>query len=282
MKKNIKYKALGVLIVLFAFPSCDTADQVPSEIISPDYKPKVTVTSDLTGKAIEGKTITYTITFDKAIDRAVTFSPRVIGGTADEDDYVTLEPVIMEPYTKTVEFKVDLKSDYLVEDEETLQIQLEILGISDKFLVNPNTVIAPLDIKIAIGDPTLLTINFSWDNDNDIDLLVYSDTATYPAELWGTDGATSFNNPEIDHSIWLADPLGDYYVCVLDYESGSNFNYTFRIAQPDNTIEIITGTFDAINYPYEHFTGPADWGSPNAYKVLKVVNNGTKFVITKL
>jgi hypothetical protein len=26
-------------------------------------------------------------------------------------------------------------------------------------------------------------------------------------------------NPEIDHSIWLEDPTGDYYVTVLDYEA---------------------------------------------------------------
>jgi hypothetical protein len=41
----------------------------------------------------------------------------------------------------------------------------------------------------------------------------------------GTGGATL--NPEIDHSIWLEDPTGDYYVTVLDYDAGVDFNYTF-------------------------------------------------------
>jgi hypothetical protein len=44
--------------------------------------------------------------------------------------------------------------------------------------------------------------------------------------LWGTGGAT-LANPEIDHSIWLEDPTGDYYVTVLDYDAGVDFNYTF-------------------------------------------------------
>ncbi len=44
----------------------------------------------------------------------------------------------------------------------------------------------------------------------------------------------------------------------------------------------INGTFDGTNYPYEFFVGPSSWGSPNAYKILKVVNDGTKFVVSTL
>lgn len=282
MKIFSKINIIGLVLLMAGFASCETADQTPAEPISPNYKPTVTVTSDVTGKVNEGSTVTYTISFDKPIERAVTFTPTITGGTADDHDYEALEPVTIAPYTTSVELKVVLLQDYLVETDENLQIQLEILTIADQFLVHPDTVLAPIDLTIASpGDPTLLTINFAWDNDNDNDMLVYSDTATYPATLWGTGGATSAN-PEIDHSIWLEDPTGDYYVTVVDYDEGVNFNYTFSLQQPNGTIQTITGTFDGTTYPYENFVGPASWGSPNAYKILKVVNDGTKFVVTKL
>jgi hypothetical protein len=38
------------------------------------HKPTVTVTSDVTGKVNEGSTVTHTISFDKPIERSVTFT----------------------------------------------------------------------------------------------------------------------------------------------------------------------------------------------------------------
>ena len=86
MKKNIKFKLYGLLLFLFAFASCETADQDVSPIISPNSKPIVEITKPLTGSIVEGSVVEITITFDSAIDRAVTFTPTVTGGTADEDD----------------------------------------------------------------------------------------------------------------------------------------------------------------------------------------------------
>jgi hypothetical protein len=109
-------------------------------------------------------------------------------------------------------------------------------------------------LTIASPGDSTLTINFAWDNDNDNDMLIYSDTATNPDTLWGTGGAT-LANPEIDHSIWLEDPTGDYYVTVLDYDAGVDFNYTF-LFKPDGTIQKITGTFNGTTYPYEFYVEP--------------------------
>ncbi len=192
--------------------------------------------TDLSGNAIEGQTIVATLTFSKPLERSVTFTPTVIGGTADDHDYEELSSVTMQPYTTEVEFHIVLNEDYEVELTETLDIQLEITSIAEKYLVHPNTVIPPINITFDnYFDPTLLTINFAWDNDLDMDMLVYSDTPTYPATLWGTGGAGS-GNPEIDHSIWLEDPVGDYYVCILDWDEGVNFKYTYTLGYPDGTI----------------------------------------------
>lgn len=284
MKINIKYNLFGLILFLFAFASCDveTAEQDAMDIISPNDKPTLVVTSDATGNSLKGSTVTYTLTLDQTIDRDILFTPSVTGGTADDHAYLPLEPVTLAGYTKSVDFQVVLVQDYLIEDEKTLQIQLEITGIGQKYLLHPDTVIPPMDIVIeSIEDPTLLIVNFEWDNDLDMDMLTYSDTPTFPAELWGTGGATGAN-PEVDTSIWLADPLGDYYICILDWGEGVDFNYTYKLLHPDGSIQEITGSFDATNYPYDFFVGPDAWGNPNAYKILKVVNDGAKFVVTAL
>jgi hypothetical protein len=283
MKIFSKINIIGLALLIASFTACDTADQDVAEIISPDYKPTVTVTTNSTGTPKEGNDIVYTITFDKPIDRAVTFTPKIVGGTADiHDDFEIDESVTLAPYTTSAQFTVSLIEEYFIEPSESIDIQIEIESIADKFLVHPNTVFAPIKINFtSFVDPTLLTINFAWDNSKDMDMLVYSDTAAYPATLWGNGGATSAN-PEIDHSIWLEDPTGNYYVTILDWGEGVNFNYTFTLLHPNGTVQTITGTFNGTTYPYTYFVGPASLGSPEAYKILKVVNSGTGFVVTKL
>ena len=283
MKKNIIYNLLGLFLLLFAFTSCDfeTAEQDVSDIISPNNKPTVTVTSNATGTINEGETVIYTISFDQPIERSVTFTPVVVGGTSDDHDYA-LEAVTLAPYTTSVQLPIEVYEDYEIEGQETLSVQIEITGIAEKYLVHPDTSFAPIDLTINdYVDDNKLVINFSWNEDIDFDILTYSDTDVYPETLWGTGGATGAN-PEIDHSIWLDDPTGTYYVCILDWWEGIDWDYTFKLGYPDGTTETITGTFDGTNYPYTSFVGPSSWGSPSAYKVLKVVNDGTKFVVTQL
>lgn len=280
MKKYIKFEFLGLVLVLIAITSCVTAEQEVAEIISPDYKPKVTVTSNKTGPIIEGDVVKFTISFDKPIDRSVTFTPHILTtSTADDHDYDALEPVVLEPYTKSASFEVVTHVDDVNEPTEIVDIQLEIESLADKFLVHPSVVLSPL--KVSIKDVGKLKITFDWDNTKDFDMLLYSDTPTYPATLWGAAGAT-LAKPEVDNSIWLVDPVGDYYVTILDWWEGMDFSYTFTIVHPNNTTQTIIGTFDGTNYPYSYFTGPSSWGSPDCYKVLKVVNDGTKFTVTKL
>lgn len=285
MKKNIKFKLLGFLFLLFAFASCDTetAEQDVSPVISPANKPTVTLTTDFSGTAMEGDTIVYTIAFNKTIDRAVTFTPDIIGGTANSDDYEELSSVTMQPYTTEATFTVVLNSDYLIEETETLDIQLEILGIAEKYLLHPDTVIPAINISFANHvDSNKLVINFAWDTDDDMDMATWSDTSTYPSQIWGLGGATGAN-PEIDHAIWLDDPAGDYYVSIIDWDAGVTFNYTFTIQTPDGSVQTITGTWDPANAG--DYTADIDLdniGNYNIYRVLKVVNNNTTFVVTAL
>jgi hypothetical protein len=236
----------------------------------------------ISGDATEGDEVVVTITFDKPIDRAVTFTPVVTGGSADDHDF-TMEAVVMQPYTTVAELKLVTISDYEVESTENVEFDIEVQGIAERYLVHPDVVYPSYDVSIAnYFDPNKLVINFAWGTSHDFDILTWSDTPTYPGGvLWGTGGATGAN-PEIDHSIWLDDPAGDYYVTILDWWEGIDWDYTFTIGHPDGTIQTINGTFDGTNYPYTSYTGPSSWGSPSCYKVLKVVVNGTSFVVTEL
>jgi hypothetical protein len=279
--KNIKHVIGTALMTLFVVGcGVETPKQDAEGIGSTANYPVVTLTSDVeNGSTIsEGSTTTYTLTLDRQISSGITFTPTVVGGTADGDDITELEPVTIEKYTSSVSFDIVTADDYLIEEEETLEIEVEIASIGEKNLVHPSSVLQSIDHTIAaVADPTLLTINFAWDNDLDMDMLTFSDVYG----LWGTGGAGS-HNPEIDHAIWLADPPGDYYVTVLDWGEGVDFNYTITVNHPDNSVETFTGVFDATNYPYDSFAGPASWGYPNCYKMLKVVNDGTSFVVTAL
>ena len=281
MKKYIIYNLLGLFLVSFLWVSCDQAEQDVSPIISPDNNPTVTITSDRTSNLEEGETITFTITFDKPIEETVTFAP-IVGGSLDDHDYEMPESVILQPYTTSVDFQIDLIEDYEIEGQETLTVQFDIPGIAEEYLVQPGTVFEVFEYVVNdFVDPNKLVINFAWDTDDDFDIVTYSDTPTYPATLWGTGGATGAN-PEIDTSIWLDDPAGTYYVCILDWGTGTNWDYTYTIAHPDGTVQTIEGTFNGTTYPYTYFVGPSSWGSPNAYKILKVENTNAYFTVTAL
>jgi hypothetical protein len=80
-------------------------------------------------------------------------------------------------------------------------------------------------LTIASPGDSTLTINFAWDNDNDNDMLIIAILLQILIPCGVQE--VQLSNPEIDHSIWLEDPTGDYYVTVLDYDAGVDFNYTF-------------------------------------------------------
>jgi hypothetical protein len=280
------YKIIGVVLFMAFAVSCDmlrTAEQDASPVISPDGKPTVTYTANITGNTVkEGESLIYTITLDKPIDRALTFSANFVDGSAGEDDY-EVATAVLQPYTTEVKLTITAIADDYPEVEETLKLEIGIFGIAEKYLINPGTVNPMVvDLKIAnTNDPEKLTIAMEWaDHDMDFDFVTWSDTPDYPMTEWGDSGASS-HNPEIDKSIWLADPAGTYYVNIMDWDSGP-FGYKFSIGYPNGNVEFIEGTFDkdANNYTNDPWTA---WGdSYDSYRVLKVENTGTAFTVTKL
>jgi len=283
MRKIFKYKVLGILVLLAAITSCETAKQDVEPIISPDNNPKVTFVGAGSTTVAEGDTLEYVINIDKTIDRAITFTPTIKGGTADADDY-TIEPVVLQPYTKQAKLLIIANEDSNPESEvETVQFEIGVNSITDRYLVHPSTTKPTVTISITnVNDPTLLTVMFEWpDHNTDIDMVVWSDTEEYPLTAWSAQGATA-GNPEFDKSIWLTDPVGTYYVSIIDYNADP-FDYKFTLGLPDGTVQVIEGTFDTTDYSKYTEDKWTEWGGEiSSYRLLKVENDGETFTITEL
>lgn len=278
MTKYFKYKLIGLALIVASFVGCDTADQDVSPIISPDGKPVATFSIDRTS-GLEGESLVVTITTDKTIDRAVTFTPSISGGLADNSDF-KLDPIVLPPYYKEVTKELVLNVDDFPEATENTQITFSVKGIAERYLLNPSQTFPALSFDIEnVNDPTLLSIAFGWNTEDDIDMVIWTDTDTYPWQAWSSNGATGAN-PELDYTIWTSDPNGDYYVSIIDWGAGP-FDYTFSIGHPDGTVQIITGTFDETVKTYTIDPWVA-WGAPNTYRVLKVVHTGDTFTVTAL
>ncbi|HNW56313.1 MAG TPA: hypothetical protein PKM69_00970 [Bacteroidales bacterium] len=261
--------------------ACDTADQDVSPVVSTDGYPTATFTNVTGSTSIkEGDTLVYKVTTDKPIDRSITFTLKVKGGTANQDDYQAASAVL-QPYTTEAYMYIIAVNDGFPEVSENLQFEIGVYTISNRYILNPKTVFENVDLTIVNkNDPTLLTVVFGWDTKDDIDMVTWSDTPTNPHTEWGDKGATA-SNPETDKSIWLSDPVGTYYVNVLDY-GADPFNYTFTIGHPDGSVQIIEGKFDRTVTTYTNDAWTAWGGSYSSFRVLKVVNDGTKFTVTAL
>ncbi|MBN2697697.1 MAG: hypothetical protein JXR52_02640 [Bacteroidales bacterium] len=284
MRNDFRYILIGLSLLMLVFAGCDTATQEPSPIVSPDGYPVATFATDFTGSTVnEGDTLVYTITFNEMIDRSVTFNFKQTGGTAEADHDYVVEPGTLAPYTLETTMKIIFPTDDIPETEDlTLLGEIWVPSLADRYLVNPSVDFPELNLTLkSVNDPTLLTIMFGWDSEDDIDIVIWSNTDAYPMTPWSDQGAT-VANPEFDKAIWLADPPGTYYVNIMHWGAPS-FNYTFTLGHPDQSVQVITGTFDSDNlqnYTLDPWTA---WGgSYDSYRILTVVNDGSKFTVTPL
>lgn len=284
---------IGLTLIATVLVSCDyrTAEQDVMDTVSPDGYPVATFSTDFTGTEItEGDTILYTVVFDKTIDRAVTFRVTQTDGDAmelddhDHGDYVATAGVL-QPYTLETEVSLVVLADDDPEDAETLSFEIGATTVADKYLVNQSVVNPTHALTVNnLNDPTLLTIKFEWDNDNDYDLVTgagFSDGDTIAG--WGSGGATGAN-PEFDMSIWLADPTGDYSAYILEWGYGESFSYELTLGLPDGTNQVIEGSFDPETAmdDFETDVWPY-WAVQPAFKILDIeVDGSDAFTITVL
>lgn len=278
MRKFIGYKLIGLALIVAGLAACDTASQDVEPIVSPESYPVATITPATSSTTIkEGDTLTYIITTNKMIDRAVTFSAIVTGGTADSDDFTT-EPAVLQPYSKETKLHIIANEDNMPEVSETLNIEVSIESIAERYLVNPNTVLPTASLTIENhNDPSVLTITFGWPNhDDDIDIFAY-----YGEEDWGS--AATSANPEVLTTIWPADPNGMYYFGIDPYYvTTPTFDYIISIGHPDGRVEFFEGTFDTENLESYTVDTYDSWDEYPTYRLLEIVNTDGVFTITHL
>lgn len=282
MRKYNILPLLGLAMLTLGLGSCDTlrtSEQDAEAVSSPDGNPVITFTPNITGNELtELDTFIYTLTLDKMLDRAITVSGELVDGTVTDDDY-EIVPVTIQPYSKTADLMIIFHDDGVVgTTPKTASFEFAIESLAERYLVNPSQVFPTLDL--TINNPSVLIITFDWSSTDDIDIVTWSDTETNPLTEWGDAGATTAQ-PEIDESLWLTDPVGTYYVNIMDWGSDP-FDYTFSLLFPNGSVQTITGTFDRTVNTYTNDRWTAWGGSYSSYRVLKVVNNGTSFTVTKL
>jgi hypothetical protein len=281
MKKYIKYKLfVAVAFLALITVSCDENTD-PDPIISTEDYPIATFQASATTVNEKDGTFTVKITTDKMLTRGITFSAEQTGGTAVlHEDYDIIDATVA-PFTKEATLVVKFYDDVLPEAAKTLQLKITTPSLANRYFLNPATVFPSYNITINNYVGSELNISFAWPGTNDYDMVTWNATTTPPVG-WGDHGATTAN-PETDNSIHLADPVGTYYVNIMEWDYGVKFNYTFTIAVAGLAPQVITGTFDGTNvsqYTNDKWT---KWGgSYDSFRVLKVVNDGTKFVVTKL
>jgi len=154
-----------------ALVSCDQASQDVSPIISPSGYATATFTTDFTGSNVsEGDTITYTITLNKMLDRAVTFSVKVNQGPLSMDDIYDEEleeedqlySTRMAPYTTEASLSIVFQKDWVYDPAETGTIEIGAFGIAEKNLLNPATVNPKLNLTVSNYVSDILTVSLDW------------------------------------------------------------------------------------------------------------------------
>jgi hypothetical protein len=220
----------------------------------------------------------YKVTISNAQPVDIYVHVKLKSGTATlHSDFEFDDTLLIKAYTTSVTGNISIISDEVFEPTETFV--LEIGG--DVNTSNASVPASTITFNILNGIGSTLKIAFAWSGTNDYDIVTWNATKT-PLVGWGDKGATTAN-PEIDSSIHLTDPVGTYYVNVMEWDYGVKFNYTFTITVAGLNPQIITGTFDGTNvsqYTNDKWT---KWGgSYDSFRVLKVVNDGNTFVVTKL
>ena len=209
MKKSISYKLIGLALIIVGIVACDTASQDVSPVATPDSYTKATFTTDFAGSTVnEGDTIVYHVLIDKMLDRALTFSARVVEGTGNEDD-ITVISGVLKPYTDTTTVKIIFNRDWSFEPTETMKIEIGVFSIATRYLVNKTTVNPILNLSVNNFVSDTLQISFDWSRDVDVYQIVNVkvNTGTYNVILRDTVDVVD-NAANIDFDMIISEAAG--------------------------------------------------------------------------
>ncbi len=153
---------LAVTLIIAGFTACEYSQDV-DPVISPDGYPKFTVTpAEDYSNVKEGDTLTYTITLDKMIDRALTFRYKIVDGDANAADF-ELKPAVIAPYSTSSTLQIIIPQDWDAEETESVKLEFGVFSIAEKYIVNPAVVNPVYDLTIDNYVSDVLTITIGWE-----------------------------------------------------------------------------------------------------------------------
>lgn len=283
MRKNLKYHIIGFALLFLGIVACDTATQDVSPIVVPDDSyPIVTgLTLNTTGTIREGDIIEYTISIDRPIDRAINFSAIVDedATTLVEGDDFDFEGGTVAAWETEGILRIVSHKDFIGEPAGVVAFQLTVESVAEKYLLHPDNVFPSAEVTINPG--LWLDISMDWNSEDDIDIVILKEDAGALYNMPYSGQGATLAQPEGSYEIGR-DSIGTFYVGIMHWGAAA-FDYTFTIGSASDGIETITGTFNSDYLRAYYIDSWTGWGrSYNAYRILKVVNDGTNYTVTKL
>ncbi|MFC2151681.1 hypothetical protein ACFLSE_04065 [Bacteroidota bacterium] len=262
MRKNILYNLIGLALLVGSIVSCDTASQDVSPIVAPDDSyPVVTgITLENTGTITEGDVITYTITINKPIDRALKFSAVLDTNLTTLVEHVDFDFTggTIEAWETETELQIVTIQDVYPESDGVIAFQLTLASLAEMYLVHPDNVMPSASATVANYTSDELFLEFHWDVDVylpgigtypaganvDWDIFMSPDATYDPNDPWASVDYTYYaatgSEPEEIELTGAAD--GDY-VFWADLWSNGFWGYGATTEIPITTMVMKPGIF---------------------------------------
>lgn len=283
MKINIIKKFLMLFALSAIIFSCDENEQTGFSVTSPS-SPSLAIDLDFTNPTLieDDSEYTYTVTLSETQVVDVKLHVVQIGGTANSDDYEMTDLISIPAGYTSASGSIKILADDLIEDTETLQIQVGTETTS-------NAALTPVTTEFTIlnytdGD---LVVDLAWDmsivTDDageeisatdfaDLRLLV-SSTPDNAGDIAQADGG-SFETLVLDAS--TAD--GTYYIVADFYAANETI---FR--DLDLTMEINqAGTINGMTYEYAAALNNSTQCSAAYFVLAELVKTGDSYTITSI
>ncbi len=274
--------ALSAIII-----SCDPDEQTGFSVTTPS-SPSVSIELDFSNPTLieDDSEFTYTVSISEAQVVDVKLHVSQIGGTADSHDYEMTNLISIPAGYTSASGSITILSDELIEDTETLQIQI---GSE----TTANAALAPATTEFTILNYTEgdLVIDMSWaipftsesNNDNEGDeisatafadlRLLISTTPDNAGVIGGADGG-SFETAVLEGST----PDGTYYIVADFYAANEEIFRDIDLSMELNQAGVING--DSYSYPAALNNAVQ---CSDAYFVLaEVVKTGDSYAITSI
>ena len=295
--KKLKYIISSILVAgLLVGCDAETPKQDSSDIGTVDRYPTPTFTfngGELSANESLGTVYTWTVTLDKATDRAVEFDFEDVGGTATMGEDFIVTKASIAAYDTTGTLTLTVLADTTPEETETIKLTANSgTGLGTKYLVNPNAEYPSFEASIENYTSDQITATFDWETNMmyngaaysacsyiDMDMFVTeTPTFSWADEIGNYDAATGDCPEDFDinalgdgtYYFW-SDLYGVQYASL--WEAGF-MPITTTIAQTG----VVSYTFvqtDAESYTKEG-------GAGQGYNLLmKVVINGDEWVATR-